>query len=91
MLPSTILHGYYYRYKVRLLKAGILTKAKRIQADPQESVVKAANQRQVYCITKRKFFAMATKAEMEQDLDFSSAQDQHDKDEMHRILQCRLR
>lgn len=91
MLPSTILHGYYYRYKVRLIKAGILAGAKRIQADPLENVRKAAHQRQTYCITKRKFFAQATQAEMERDLAFSSAQTPEEKDEVHRIVQCRLR
>jgi hypothetical protein len=60
MLPGTILHAYYYRYKVRMLQAGILTGAKRIQNNPDEKVSEAEKQRQVYCVTKRKFFSKAT-------------------------------
>jgi hypothetical protein len=94
MLPATILHAYYYRYKVRMLKAGILNGAKRVQADPLENVSKAEKMRQVYCVTKRKFFCMVTKAELERELflfDGTDQQDVQSKEKFHEILQCKLR
>ena len=91
MLPTTLLNGYQYQYQKRLRKAGILSEAKRIKADPLENVSKAESQRQVYCITKRKFYAMATKDEAQRDLVFSSGQKKQDREEVHRILQFKLR
>jgi hypothetical protein len=91
MLPSTILHGYYYRYKTRLQKENILAVAKAIKDDPLGEVAKAKKQRQVYCVTKRKFFATASPAELTKELVFYDGQDQDEKDELHRILQFRLR
>jgi hypothetical protein len=88
-VPATILHGYYYRYKTRLLKEGILTASKRIKEDPLEAVSKSAKQRQVYCVTKRRFFATATPDEMNSVLVLYNGQE--DKDDVHRIIQCRLR
>jgi hypothetical protein len=83
------LHGYYYRYKTRLTKEGILSGAKKIKEDPLETVSKAAKQRQVYCVTKRKFFAIATQDEMNGPLVLFEGQE--DKEDTHRIIQCRLR
>ncbi len=86
-----LLSGYQYQYKKRLMKAGILAAAKRIQADPLESISKAAKQRQMYCITKWKFLSKATEVEMKKELAYFEAQNQHERDDIHRILQCRLR
>jgi hypothetical protein len=91
MLPSTILNGYYYRYKVRLHSEGILSSAKRIQDDPSGSICRAAKHRQVYCVTKRKFFATASPDELKRELVFNEGQDEEEKEDMHRILQCRIR
>jgi hypothetical protein len=91
MLPTTLMNGYQYRFFKRLRTAGILTEAKRIKVDPLENVSKAETQRQVYCITKRKFYAMATKAEAQRDLVFLSSQNKPDREEVHRILQFKLR
>lgn len=88
-MPGTIRHGYYYRYKVRLTKAGILSAAKRIKEDPLEAVSKSAKQRQVYCVSKRRFFATATPDEMNSVLILYDGQE--DKEDVHRIMQARLR
>jgi hypothetical protein len=91
MLPPRRLSAYQYEYKKRLLKAGILAAAKQIQADPEENITKAAKQRQMYCITKWKFQSQATEAEMERDLVYSEAMNQQEREDLHRILQCRSR
>jgi hypothetical protein len=93
MLPSIILHGYYYRYKVRS-KSEILCGAKRRQNDEAQagaSKKKVGNMRQVYCVTKKKFFATATPEEMKRQLRFNESKDKEDLEDLHRILQCRLR
>lgn len=47
-LPGTIIHAYYYRYKVRSMQAGILRRAKRTREDPERNVSEAEQQRQVF-------------------------------------------
>jgi hypothetical protein len=91
MLPARLLSAYQYEYKKRRLKAGILAAAKKIQADPEENVTKAAKQRQIYCVTKWKFQSKATEAEMERELVYSEAMNQQEREDFHRILQCRSR
>jgi len=88
-VPGAILNGYYYRYKKRLLQDGILSTAKRIKEDPLGAVSKAVKHRQVYCVSKRRFFATATQEEMNRGLALLNGKE--DKDDIHRIIQCKLR
>jgi hypothetical protein len=90
-LPTTILNAYFYRYKVRLCKDGILNAAKKLQDEPVAGSSKKKNSklRQVYCVNKRKFFATASEDEMKKVLVLDA--NQEDKEDAHRILQCRIR
>ena len=87
-LPSKINNQYYYQYKTRLTKEGILSAAKKIKQDPLGAVKKSAKQRQVYCVSKRRFSAEATQEEMDSPLVLYDGQE--DKDNIHRIIQCRI-
>jgi hypothetical protein len=88
-LPYIILNGYAYQFKKRMVKEGILSAAKRIKDDPREAVAKSLKLRQVYCVSKRRFHAEATKEEVNSDLALYLAQE--DKGDFHRIVQHRLR
>jgi hypothetical protein len=70
-------------------KEGILSAAKRLQKDTGPVKKDFVKQRQMYCVTKRKFFSLATKEEM--DMEVHLYEGQEDKEDAHRILQCRLR
>jgi hypothetical protein len=91
MLPGVIMHAYYYRYKKECIQEGILTGAKRMRADPDDKVIEAYKNRQVYCVTKHKFNATATKEEVNREVWFYKGQDKKDKEDAHRILQFRIR
>ena len=52
------------------------------------AVKKSAKQRQVYCVSKRRFSAEATQEEMDSPLVLYDGQE--DKDNIHRIIQCRI-
>jgi len=73
------------------MKQGILTAAKNIKNDPSGAVTKAANHRQVYCVSKRRFFATATEEEVSGAGALVLSDGQEDKDNVHRIIQFQLR
>jgi len=91
MLPGVIQHAMYYRYTLLCKQEGILIGAKRMKADPDDKVIQAYKNRQVYCVTKHRFNATATKEEMKREVWFYEGQDKIDKENAHRILQFRIR
>lgn len=70
-------------------KEGILSAVKKIKEDPMGVVSKAVKHRQVYCVTKTRFFSTATPDEMTSTLVLYSGQE--DREDVHRIIQARLR
>ena len=87
-MPATIQNGYFYQFKNRQKKEEILSAAKRIREDPGGAVSKSAKLRQVYCVSKRRFYAEATQDEMNTLPVFKNGLD--NLEDVHRIIQCRL-
>ncbi len=90
-MPSIILHAYYYRYKIQN-KTEILNAIKRRMENDGEAgdtkKKREGKKPQVYCVTKKKFYASASKDEMEGEVSFSGDLERSD---VHRILQCKMR
>jgi len=68
------------------MKEELLSRANKIKEGVASKTVK---HRQVYCVTKEKFHSTATPDEMKSRLVLCS--DQEDKEDVHRIIQARLR
>jgi hypothetical protein len=78
-------------YNKKLVKEGTLLAAKKIKEDPSGAVNNSAKQRQVYCVSKRRHNVVATDEEMNRVLVLHHGQDAKDKEDVHHIIQCRLR
>jgi hypothetical protein len=95
-LTGKILNRYNYRFYApqRMRLQAAIKEQKRTGVDSMEGVTKSAKGcrtprlPEVYCVNKKKWFSSASPTEMTSPLDMVAGVA---SDNVHRILQCRLR
>lgn len=91
-MPFAVKDGFRYRYSLPLKEKIQQEIAKRRAAG--EDIIhptKKPKKKEVYLVNKSKYYSEVTEEELERVVDLGSAQNREEQEDMHRVLQHKIR
>ena len=80
-LATAVHNGYWYRYSLIYKDPGV----------GKDSCNKGRKMKEVYLVNKRKYYSLASEVELMLELDLENVPSGYSQDDMHRILQYKIR